>query len=104
MREPRSAEEILPRATVTRKGQITVPVVVRRRLGLRPGDEIAFRPDGRLMPLPRARLSELAGVMPPRSRRSRTIGELRQEISDDLSAGRRSAAAPSGKAREEGSE
>ncbi|MFU8889980.1 MAG: AbrB/MazE/SpoVT family DNA-binding domain-containing protein, partial [Trueperaceae bacterium] len=29
-------------ATMTSKGQVTVPVEVRRRLGLRQGDRVAF--------------------------------------------------------------
>lgn len=33
-------------ATVTSKGQLTVPVAVRRRLGIDPGDQVAFVIDG----------------------------------------------------------
>ena len=58
----------LSRATITSKGQITVPVAVRRQLGLKPGDQVAFA-DGRLIPLPRR--DDLAGSMPPRGGRSR---------------------------------
>ncbi len=29
-------------ATVTAKGQLTVPAAVRRKLGIRPGDQVAF--------------------------------------------------------------
>lgn len=38
-------------ATMTSKGQITVPVAVRRKMGLRPGDRVEFdqRDDGALM-------------------------------------------------------
>jgi len=28
--------------TVTRKGQVTIPVAVREELGIRPGDEVTF--------------------------------------------------------------
>ncbi len=77
---------LLTRATLTKKGQITVPSSVRRRMGIGPGDQIGFRADGRLLPLPRKPLSALAGVMPPRSGQSRTLDELRQEVADDLSA------------------
>lgn len=31
--------------TVTRKGQVTIPVEVRRKLGLKEGDKVAFRMD-----------------------------------------------------------
>lgn len=31
---------------LTEKGQVTIPVEVRRRLGLRPGDEVEFVLDG----------------------------------------------------------
>jgi len=33
----------MPTATVTSKGQITIPRQVRQALGLRPGDRVAFR-------------------------------------------------------------
>jgi len=36
---------MMPKATVTSKGQITVPKVVRERMGLRPGDAIEFVED-----------------------------------------------------------
>lgn len=32
----------MPSAKITSKGQITVPLEVRRRLGLRPGDRLSF--------------------------------------------------------------
>lgn len=76
---------LLARATLTKKGQITVPSVVRRRMGVGPGDQIGFRADGRLLPLPRTPLSALAGVMPLRSGQSRTLDELRQEVAAELS-------------------
>lgn len=33
-------------ATVTSKGQVTIPVEVRTKLGLRPGSRLAFVPTG----------------------------------------------------------
>jgi AbrB family looped-hinge helix DNA binding protein len=33
-------------STLTSKGQVTIPADVRRRLGLRPGDRVAFVVDG----------------------------------------------------------
>ena len=33
----------MAQAKITAKGQVTIPLVVRRRLGVGPGDEIEFR-------------------------------------------------------------
>lgn len=70
------------RAKLTSKGQITLPVGLRRHFGLKPGDEIAFRVDGsgaRIMPLRKRRPSELRGILP--ARRSYPGKEvLRREI------------------------
>ena len=55
------------RARITSKGQITLPVEIRRRYGLRPGDEIAFRVDqdgARILPLRKRPLTELRGMFP----------------------------------------
>lgn len=35
----------MPRATITSKGQITLPKTIRDRLGLSPGDQVDFRID-----------------------------------------------------------
>lgn len=33
----------MPKATITYKGQITLPKAVREQLGVRPGDRVSFR-------------------------------------------------------------
>lgn len=33
----------MPQAKITAKGQVTIPLIVRRRLGVGPGDEIEFQ-------------------------------------------------------------
>ncbi len=36
----------ITRLRVTRKGQVTIPLAVRRALGIAPGSEVGFRLDG----------------------------------------------------------
>lgn len=59
------------RARITSKGQVTLPVELRRRYRLQPGDEITFRMDesgARLIPLHKRPVSELRGMFPARRR------------------------------------
>ncbi len=55
-------------ARVTSKGQVTIPVEIRRTMGIKEGDGLFFESpveDGvRLRVIRRRRLSELAGVLP----------------------------------------
>lgn len=54
------------RARLTSKGQLTVPVEIRRRYGLDVGDEVEFIAEKRgayLVPLRRRQLVELAGAL-----------------------------------------
>ncbi len=55
-------------ATITSKGQITVPLPVREKLGLKPGHQLDFKllPGGRveLSPVGLATLSDLKKVLP----------------------------------------
>ena len=59
----------MPTATVTSKGQITIPKEVREELGLRVGDRVAFRvlEDGRAIVEPETiDLRELKGALKPK--------------------------------------
>jgi len=59
----------MPSATLTSKGQITIPKVVRDELGLRVGDRVAFRvlEDGRVIVEPETiDLRDLRGILRPR--------------------------------------
>lgn len=52
-------------ASLTSKGQVTVPVEVRRKLGLKPGDQVSFEeaPNGGYVFKPKKRsIMELYGV------------------------------------------
>jgi len=58
-------------AKVTSKGQVTVPKAVREALGIREGDEVVFRVEGKRAVLARTPdLMSLAGTIrvPPRKR------------------------------------
>lgn len=57
----------MSRATLTSKGQLTVPKEVRERLGLKRGDRVEFEFDGdsvRLKVQRRRSLEELRGSLP----------------------------------------
>ena len=48
------------------KGRITIPVEIRQRYGLKPGDEFEFIPEEKrayLIPIKRKKLSELYGSL-----------------------------------------
>ncbi len=54
-------------ATVTSKGQVTVPMEARRRLGITPGTKLEFliTEDGRLEVIPRVgSVRQLKGMLP----------------------------------------
>ena len=57
------------RARLTSKGQLTIPIEIRRRYGLDTGDEVEFVAEPRgayLVPLKRRRLLDLAGALASR--------------------------------------
>ena len=56
----------MPKATLTSKGQVTVPKAIRDALELRPGDQLLFLADGggaTIQPIRKRSFSELAGVL-----------------------------------------
>ncbi|MCL2788222.1 MAG: AbrB/MazE/SpoVT family DNA-binding domain-containing protein [Micrococcales bacterium] len=71
----------MPTATLTSKGQITLPIEVRRGLGLRQGSRVDFVQDGQGFRLQvRSRLaSELAGAL-PKPERPVSLDEMDQAI------------------------
>jgi antitoxin PrlF len=61
----------MPSAAITTKSQITLPKEVREKLGVKPGDRVAFREDadGRIVvEAETVDLLSLAGVLRPRKR------------------------------------
>ena len=74
------------RARITSKGQVTLPVEVRRRYKLEAGDEIAFQMEAtglRILPLKKRRLTEFRGMFPA-TKPYIGVEATRQEISRQL--------------------
>lgn len=72
----------MPSATITSKGQITIPKAVRDELGLRVGDRLAFRvlEDGQVVVEPETvDLRDLKGVLKP-SRKGVTLDNMASAI------------------------
>ena len=67
-------------ATLTQKGQATVPKAIRDHLGVKPGDRIRYfiHPDGTVVILPVRAVSVLRGIL--KSTRRVTIGEMDQAV------------------------
>ncbi|QTN32740.1 AbrB/MazE/SpoVT family DNA-binding domain-containing protein [Akkermansiaceae bacterium] len=71
------------KATLTSKGQITVPVKIREQLNLRTGDKLDFQIEGTSIKVSPARkkgtLEELMNIL-PRAKRSYTVEEMNEGI------------------------
>lgn len=67
--------------TITRRGQVTIPVEISSRLGLHPKDKVVFELKGdsvKLRPAP-SKVPRWYGSVTPR-RRPEDFGKLRQEF------------------------
>jgi antitoxin PrlF len=72
----------MPSATITSKGQITIPKAVRDELGLRVGDRVAFRmlDGGQVVVEPETvDLRDLKGILKPR-RKGVTVEDMDDAI------------------------
>jgi AbrB family looped-hinge helix DNA binding protein len=73
-------------ATVTSKGQVTVPAAVRKALKIRPGDRLVFTMDGDTIVVtvvPNRTASELFGAIPA-TRPFPGKSAVRDEVASDL--------------------
>ena len=74
-------------ATMTSKGQLTVPKEIRDRLGLQPGDKVDLVPSGEQAVLMRKRrvisLQELMGSLPTNGI-SKSLEELERDLGDAI--------------------
>lgn len=81
----------MPTATLTSKGQLTVPKRVRDQLHLRPGDRLEFRidSDGTLTVYPLTRrVSEVFGAFARKGNRVRSTDEIRRGLAQAFRKGR----------------
>lgn len=70
-------------ATLTSKGQMTLPKEVRDRLGLHPGDKLdfVFDADGQLVIKPRTvHVGDLFGILKPKDGRVATLEDMEKAI------------------------
>jgi AbrB family looped-hinge helix DNA binding protein len=67
-------------SAITRKGQATIPKIIREHLRLKPGDRVKFfvHPDGSVVLLPKLPASALRGIVRPRGRRTVTIEDMNE--------------------------
>jgi len=72
-------------ATLTSKGQMTLPKEVRTKLGLKPGDrlQVAVTADGRVVMTPAVPLATLAGIL-PKPDRPLSVEEMNEAIAGGI--------------------
>lgn len=68
-------------ATVTKRGQVTIPLEIRRLMGLHPHDKVAFEVEGDVVKIRRAssKLLQGYGAVTPKHRPEH-LRELREEF------------------------
>ena len=76
----------MPTATLTSKGQMTIPKEIRDKLELKPGDrvELSVLPDGRVLMTPTVPLASLAGIL-PKPKRAYTVEDMNTAIAEAVS-------------------
>ena len=69
-------------ATLTSKGQVTIPKAVRQQLKLSTGDQILFRieADGTVRLRPALRVKDVAGFLHRPGQKSLTVEEMKEGI------------------------
>lgn len=75
----------MARSTLTSKGQITIPKVVREQLQLRTGDKIDFRidPDGDVTMRPLAnKVADVFGALSHKTSRVRSTTQMNKSVAN----------------------
>lgn len=78
----------MSQATLTSKGQITIPKDVRDRLGLESGDQVNFivLENGRVLMQPASvRVTELKGILYKKGRRAVTVEKMNAAVAKRMS-------------------
>ena len=83
------------RSRITSKGQVTVPVEIRRKLGLRRGDKVEFREHGAEAVItraiePKSPFDKYVGILRGKQKRQITSKEWMAELRDDGEVERKS--------------
>jgi AbrB family looped-hinge helix DNA binding protein len=76
-------------ATITSKGQITIPKKIRDRLGLHTGDQVSFvmNEDGRVTMQPASlRAGEIKGILHRKGRRIVSVEQMNAAVTRRLGA------------------
>lgn len=74
-------------ATITSKGQVTIPKKIRDKLGLKPGDKVDFEVNdkGKLEVSTKTySIMDTAGILYRPGQKAKTIEEMNQGVSDYL--------------------
>ncbi len=77
----------MPSATITSKGQVTIPKKVRDQLHLKPGDTIDFEVDSHNtihIVAKKRHHSKVAGILYREGQHPRSIEEMNEEITEYL--------------------
>ena len=71
-------------ATLSSKGQATIPKPIREHLGLQPGDRVKFfvHPDGSVVLLPKLPASALRGMIKSRNQRPVTTDQMTAAVAE----------------------
>lgn len=72
--------------TITQKGQVTVPIEIRRKLGLKAKDKVVFEMDGEtvtLRPAPKSEIRKGYGAVPPRQQ-PEDYNSIRERMENEL--------------------
>ncbi len=73
----------MPQATITSKGRITIPIEVRRKLDLKPGDRVDFvldRAGGVRLQPKKAPLASLLGILHRPGQKPLSVEQMHAEI------------------------